>query len=333
MDYKLAEHPFVELILRALLRLAYRYAQSLKLSLVERVGQVVEQILRAASASLADAALVLTEHVCKDLHLRPYIVVDEPFHEMPHGSSPRLVVQCPEQASSLPCRDERTFGDVPKDVVVGKVGKRSHVGSKLVGKAVERLNNEPSLADGKPSNIFVEFFVKIVTIFALAWNAPVASLARLVREYHTSEGAVEQFLLIELACGEGSRADSDVGTQNGIARNAVGCGTQSTRTLAVVYVAHHLRDLPVPATHAVCHLHLGHVDVLGALPQLLASHGVLYEGCVGDIGGWKPESHIGSDGFLLVGALRLHQLLPLHQLRQLLLVVSAEVAAEGFHKS
>lgn len=41
VDYKLAEYPFVYLILRALLCLAERDAQGFKLSLVERVGQVV----------------------------------------------------------------------------------------------------------------------------------------------------------------------------------------------------------------------------------------------------------------------------------------------------
>lgn len=79
MDYELAEHPLAQLIVCALLSLAERDAQRLKLSFVERVGQIVEQILRTTSASLADAALVLTEHVGKDLHLRLYVVVNEPL--------------------------------------------------------------------------------------------------------------------------------------------------------------------------------------------------------------------------------------------------------------
>ena len=53
VDYELAEHPFVYLILRALLGLAERDAQGLQLGLVERVGQIVEQVLRSASSRLA----------------------------------------------------------------------------------------------------------------------------------------------------------------------------------------------------------------------------------------------------------------------------------------
>lgn len=172
-----AEYPFVYLVLCALLSLAERDAQRLKLSFVERVGQIVEQILRTTSASLADAALVLTEHVGEDLHLRPYIVVDEPFHEAAHRLCPCLLVERPEQASGFPCRYERTLGDVPKGVVVGEVGKRSHVCSKLVDKAVERTDDEATLADGETCEVFVQALVEVVAILALAWYASVATLA------------------------------------------------------------------------------------------------------------------------------------------------------------
>ena len=130
-------------------------------------------------------------------------MVDEPFHKRSHRLGPRLVVQDPEQASGLPCRHERALGDVPKNVVVGEVGKRGHVGSKLVDESVERLDDEPPLADGETRHILVEPFVELVAIFALSRNASVASLARLVGEDHASESAVEEFLLIKLACGEG----------------------------------------------------------------------------------------------------------------------------------
>lgn len=172
-----AEYPFVYLVLRALLSLAERDAQRLKLSFVERVGQIVEQILRTTSASLADAALVLTEHVGEDLHLRPYIVVDEPFHEAAHRLCPCLLVERPEQASGFQCRYECTLGYVPKGVVIGEVGKRSHVCSKLVDKAVERTDDEAALADGETCEVFVETLVEVVAILALAWYASVATLA------------------------------------------------------------------------------------------------------------------------------------------------------------
>ena len=203
MNYELAEHPLAQLIVCALLSLAERDAQRLKLSFVERVGQIVEQILRTTSASLANAALVLTEHVGKDLYLRPDVVVDEPFDEAAHGLCPRLVVERPEQASGFPCRHESTLGNVPQNVVVGKVGKRSHVCSELVDKAVERLDYEATLADGKSGEVFVETLVEVVAIFALAGYASVATLAWLVGEDHASEGAVEELVLVELACGEG----------------------------------------------------------------------------------------------------------------------------------
>ena len=130
-------------------------------------------------------------------------MIDEPLYERGHRLGPRLVVQGPEQASGLPCRHERALGDVPKNVVVGEVGKRGHVGSKLVDESVERLDDEASFANGKTRHILVEPFVELVAVFALAWNASVASLARLVGEDHASESAVEELLLIELACGEG----------------------------------------------------------------------------------------------------------------------------------
>ena len=57
------------------------------------------------------------------------------------------------------------------------------------------------------------------------------------------------------------------------------------------------------AADAVSHLHLGQVEILSSSAEVLACHGVLDEGGVGDIGGWKPESHFGSDGFFLVGRL------------------------------
>ena len=203
VDYELAEHPLAQLTVRALLCLAERDAQRLKLGFVERVGQVVEQIFRTTSVSLADAALVLTEHVGEDLHLRPDVVVDEPFDEAAHGLCPRLVVERPKQASGFPCRYECTLGYVPKGVVVGEVGKRSHVCSKLVDKAVERTDDEATLADGETSEVFVQTLVEVVAVLALAWYASVATLAWLVGEDNASEGAVEEFVLVELACGEG----------------------------------------------------------------------------------------------------------------------------------
>ena len=69
--YELAEHPFIELILRSLLALAHLRAQSLQLTLVECVRQTVEHILWASALRLAHHIGILAEHVGKELHLAP----------------------------------------------------------------------------------------------------------------------------------------------------------------------------------------------------------------------------------------------------------------------
>ena len=144
-----------------------------------------------------------------------------------------------------------------------------------------------------------------------------------------AEGAVEEIVTVELAGGEGSGGDGEVGAEDGIAGDAVGCGAECAGALAVVDVSEHLADLLVTAAHAVGHLDLGHVEVLRASAEGLASHSILEEGCGGDVRGREPESHVGADGLLLVGGLGLHLALPLDELLELLLVVLAEVAADG----
>ena len=90
------------------------------------------------------------------------------------------------------------------------------------------------------------------------------SLSCLIREDHSAESAVEELVLIELARGIGRARNCQVSAQNRVARHAVGRGTKGSGTLAVVDISKHLRYLLVPATHTVCHLHLGHVEILGA---------------------------------------------------------------------
>ena len=89
----------------------------------------------------------------------------------------------------------------------------------------------------------------------------------------------------------------------------------------------------VAATHTVCHLYFGHVEVLGASAEGLARHGVLYEGGVGDIGGGKPEGYVGASWLLFVGRLGLDGLLPCYELGKLCFVVLAEVATQGFDET
>ena len=87
----------------------------------------------------------------------------------------------------------------------------------------------------------------------------------------------------------------------------------------------------MPAAHPVRHLHLGQIQVLRSLAQLLASHGILDEGSVGNVGGWKPETHVGAGRFLLVCRLHLHLLLPFHKFLQLRVVVLSHVVTDSLH--
>ena len=66
-----AEHPFPNLSLRALLRLAKRDAESLQLRLIERIGQVIKQVLRTSPLCLAYRVCLLIQQIRKDLHLAP----------------------------------------------------------------------------------------------------------------------------------------------------------------------------------------------------------------------------------------------------------------------
>ena len=86
------------------------------------------------------------------------------------------------------------------------------------------------------------------------------------------------------------------------------------------------------AADSVRHLHLGQVDVLRSLAQLLACHGILYEGRVGYVGRWEPETHVRTLGLFLVGALGLHLSLPIHQFLELSLIMLAKSAHDGLYK-
>lgn len=83
----------------------------------------------------------------------------------------------------------------------GRQGKPCR--QRAVDESVERTDDEASLADGKSGEVFVEALVEVVAVLALAWYSSVASEAWLVGENDASEGAVEEFVLVELACGEG----------------------------------------------------------------------------------------------------------------------------------
>ena len=166
----------------------------------------------------------------------------------------------------------------------------------------------------------------------MAWNPAQSLAASLVGKGDSAEETVGQVFLVEEAGGIGGGSKSEVHPQHGVTRHAISRGTQGTSSLTVVDVSHHLAHLSVSAAHLVCHLHLGQVEVLGSLAQLLQSHGVLYEGRVGDVGRWKPEAHVRTLGFFLVGTLGLHLSLPVHEFLILYLIVFAKRPHDCLYK-
>ena len=169
--------------------------------LVERIRQILEQILRTSALRLAHRIGFLAQHISKYLHLAPQIVINHPFHQFAHRLRPRLIVQNPEQAASLPCRHDRALRDVPEHIIIRQVGQRSHVSSQMVGQFVQRLDDESPLADAEFHQILIQFLIESIVVFTLSRNLTLASLSGLVGENHSAESTVEEFVLIELAGG------------------------------------------------------------------------------------------------------------------------------------
>ena len=67
------------------------------------------------------------------------------------------------------------------------------------------------------------------------------------------------------------------------------------------------------ATHLIDHLHLGQVQILRAATHFLQAQGVLKKCSAGDVYRREPDSHIGTLGFILVGALGILLALPVFQ--------------------
>ena len=86
------------------------------------------------------------------------------------------------------------------------------------------------------------------------------------------------------------------------------------------------------ATHSIRHFYFGQIDVLRALAQFFARHGILDKGRIGDIGWWKPETHVRTFGLFLVGALGLHLSLPVHEFFELSLIMLAKSAHDSLYQ-
>lgn len=115
---ELAIHPLVKLVFRALLRLSLRNAECFKLRLVKWIRQIIEQVLRPSSLSLAHRVGILVQQICEKLRFAPKVVIHQPLHQLAYRLRPSLVIQHPEQATRLPRRHDGTLRNVPENIVV-----------------------------------------------------------------------------------------------------------------------------------------------------------------------------------------------------------------------
>ena len=258
-------------------------------------------------------------------------MVDEPFHEFAHRPCPCLIVERPHHAAGLPGIDKSTLGDVPQVVIIGQVGHRRHILGHLVDQLVQRLDNVTTLADVESRQIFFQLLVELISILTHAGYFSLATSTRLEGEDDTSEGAVEEFVLIEGTYGNGHARHGDVGTHDGVAGDAVDRGTQGAGLCLVEDVAERLGNLLVAAAQLVGHLYLGQVEILRPSTQLLKGYGILEEGRFGGVDRWKPDSNSRTYGRVLSVLLGLVEIRPILQLFVFRFVVTGEVAANCFH--
>lgn len=170
-----------------------------------------------------------------------------------------------------------------------------------------------------------------LVVVALTGDAADAFGAGFVGEGDTAEEAVGEVFAVEVACGIGGGAEGDVDAEDGVSGDAVGGSPQGAcAALHIVDVADGLADLTVAAAHTVGHFDLWEVEILGACALFFDSHGVLEEGCIGEVGRREPEGDVGALGFFLVGAASLHLSLPFGEALIFFLVVGTEGAHNSF---
>ena len=242
-----------------------------------------------------------------------------------------MVVEDIEDAAVLPRRNDGTLAHIPEHVVVSQVGNSGHILRQLLSQLVQLGNDKATLASLQTDNELVELLKERFFVGALTGNTAATILTCLIGEYYTSQYAVEQLVLIELASRERRGREGDVGTERRIARHAVCCGTESSGALLVIDIADGLAYLPVTATQAVGHLNLRHIVVLRVIAASLTCHRVLEESRIGDVRGREEKGHIRTSWFFLIGALGLDGLLPDDELLQFVLVVLTELAHDCFN--
>ena len=103
-----------QLGISTLFALSKLYTKRLQLCLVERVGQRVEHVLRAATLSLAhEVGILAVQQVREYLRLTPDVVIDQPLHQLAHRLRPGLIVEHPEYAASFPGRVQGALAEIP----------------------------------------------------------------------------------------------------------------------------------------------------------------------------------------------------------------------------
>ena len=141
----------------------------------------------------------ILKHVSEELHLAPKIMVHQPFHQFTHGLGPRLIVEHPEHATCLPCRHQRAMRHLKQYVIISQIGQCCHICSQLVGQFVQRADDVAAFAEVKACQIHVQLLVELVRELSQSGDTPFAIATRFIRKNHASEGAVSQFVFIELA--------------------------------------------------------------------------------------------------------------------------------------
>ena len=140
----------------------------------------------------------ILQQIGEELHLAPDVVIDQPLHQLAYGLGPRLIVEHPEHAASLPGRHQRAVRHLEQHVIVSQIGQRRHIRSQTVDQLVQRADDVTALAEVETRQVLIQLLVELVGELSQPGNAPFAVATRLEAEYHAPECAVGQLVLIEL---------------------------------------------------------------------------------------------------------------------------------------
>ena len=308
---------------------AEAHSERFQLRLVECIRQTIEHILRATLLTSCHRIFAIFQHIPEDLHLRPQVMIYHPFHQFTHGTSPCLIVEDVHDASILPSVDERTFREIPDDVIISEVGQSRHISSQVVDQFIERSNDEFALANLQSRRIFINLLEESLAVFSLSRDNSATPLSLLVRERDTPESAHEELVLVEFARRIRGRGEIEVYPQHRVPRHALSRSTERPGPLTIEDVAKHLRHLFMTAAHLVGHFDFRHVVILRMVATQFTRHRILQERRCRDVRRRKPKSHIRSNRSILAGALRPVSLLPFRELLHFSFIVHSELVHDG----